>query len=287
MELALGTVQFGLPYGVAGRALAVPEDEVRQILHRAAALGIRLLDTAAAYGDIEARLLGLTGKRAFSVVSKLPAIPQDLTAHDAPDWVDAALQRTRERLGSSLVALMFHRAEDLMGDLGVQLWERCVAWARGFGCKLGVSCYSPLSLELVRERFPVEIAQLPGNALDQRLRAAPAPGFPSVEIHVRSAFLQGLLLLPEAEASRRVPRAAAALRRWHDWLRQEGLDALPAALSLVKSLPGVTHCVVGVDNLAQLESIAAAWHSVPARHVGELAVSDLDVIDPRRWPART
>jgi aryl-alcohol dehydrogenase-like predicted oxidoreductase len=184
------------------------------------------------------------------------------------------------------MALMFHRAEDLLGEMGPSLWERCSAWARRVGCKLGVSCYSPIELRLVGERFPVEIAQLPGNAFDQRLRADLPPSLSSIEIHVRSAFLQGLLLLSEAEASRRVPRAAGALRRWHQWLRMENLDAVPAALSLVKSFPHVTHCIVGVDCLSQLESVAAAWHAVPARTADALAVSDLDVIDPRRWPAR-
>jgi hypothetical protein len=104
---------------------------------------------------------------------------------------------------------------------------------------------------------------------------------------MRSAFLQGLLLLPEAEASRRVPRAAGAHKRWHEWLRMENLEAVSAALSLVKSFPHVTHCVVGVDCLSQLESVAEAWHAVPARTADALAETDLDIIDPRRWPART
>lgn len=286
MQLALGTVQFGLRYGVAGRATAVPADEVRHILARAAALGIRVLDTAAAYGDIEARLAGLMPPGGMQVVSKLPAMPEGLTARDAAAWVEAALQRTQERLGTSLAALMFHRAEDLLGGCAAVLWEHCAAWARRSGCKLGVSCYDPQTLNRVRERFPVTIAQLPGNALDQRLRSVPVADA-GIELHLRSAFLQGLLLMPEAEAARRVPQAAAALQRWHAWLRENTLDALPAALGLVKGLTGVSHCVVGVDDLAQLEAIAAAWQAAPVLRADTLAVADPDVIDPRRWPSRT
>lgn len=147
MQLALGTVQFGLRYGVAGRDTAVPVDEARAILARAASLGIRWLDTAAAYGDI---------------------------------------------------------------------------------------------------------AQLPGNALDQRLRTEPVSA-QGIEIHLRSVFLQGLLLMPEAAAAQRVPAAAGALARWHAWRRARSMEPLAAALGIVKALPGVSHCVVGVDNLAQLE----------------------------------
>lgn len=283
MELALGTAQFGSRYGIAGRAMPAPEVEVRLILARAAALGIRTLDTAAAYGDIEARLTGLMSNGTFKVVTKLPAIPSGLTPDEAAGWLDSALQRARERLGGSLYALMFHRAEDLLSDAAQILWERCAAWACIMGCKLGVSCYDPQTLNRVRERFPITIAQLPFNALDQRLNSEPIAQAHELEIHIRSVFLQGLLLMPEAEAVRRVPQAAIPLVRWHAWLREQGLDALSAALGLAKSLPGASCCVVGVDTLSQLEAIATAWQTAPALCTDELSVLDLDVIDPRRW----
>ena len=59
MKLALGTVQFGLAYGITGRGAVVPEQEVREILVAAADQGVSVLDTAVAYGDIEPRLAGL------------------------------------------------------------------------------------------------------------------------------------------------------------------------------------------------------------------------------------
>ena len=75
MELALGTVQFGLRYGIAGAAGPVPSDQVRAILERAVEFGVRTLDTAAAYGDVEQELAGLIGGLPLSVVSKLPPRP--------------------------------------------------------------------------------------------------------------------------------------------------------------------------------------------------------------------
>ena len=286
MQLALGTVQFGLRYGVAGHRVGpVPEAEVRSILARAAALGIRTLDTAAAYGDIEARLAGLADGLDFEVVSKLPPVPPELAFGDVAGWVDAAVQRAHSRLGPALHALMFHRAEDLLEARADALWAAAQRQAAARGFKLGVSCYDADTLARVRARHPVTIAQLPGNAIDQRLRHA-APISPDLELHLRSAFLQGLLLMPEAAAAQRVPRAAAALARWHAWCRDHALDALPAALGFVKGLPGVSHCVVGVDDLAQLEAIAAAWQGAPVLHADALDEPDLDVIDPRRWPAQ-
>lgn len=287
MELALGTVQFGLAYGVAGRGEAVPEAEARAILHRAHELGIRTLDTAAAYGDIEQRLSRLIDNFDFSVMSKIPAKPPDVEGQEAIDWARRALRSSMERLGKSLRGVMFHSADDLLGPDGESLWQACRTIAAPEGIALGVSCYEPQSLlEIIRRGMPIAIAQLPGNALDQRLRdaaarlAAPA----NVEIHLRSVFLQGLLLMPERQAAEKIPAASAALRRWHVWCNERGMAPLRAALAIAKGLPGVRYCVVGVDGVDQLEQIAAQWHGAPTLVAHELAEARREVIDPRCWP---
>lgn len=282
MKLALGTVQFGLPYGVAGRDAAVPEREATAILERAHAWGIRCLDTAAAYGDIEARLVRLVQDRDFRVISKLPALPAGSKPHEVESWVRDSIDRSRERLGNHLDALLFHRAEDLLDIHGDRLWAAASAHATKLGIKLGVSCYGAATLAQVRARYPVQLAQVPGNAFDQSIRTL-AGKFDDVEIHLRSAFLQGLLLMPEEAAARRVPPAAAALGHWHAWCRRHHIAPLNAALAIAKGLPGASHCVVGVDDLAQFEAIAVAWRDAAARDAPELAVDDERVVDPRCW----
>lgn len=285
MQLVLGTVQFGLRYGVAGRGTPVPEDEVREILARASAQGIRTLDTAAAYGDIEERLPRLAGSNFFDIVTKVPPLPAGLSRHAARAWIDQSLAQAKLRLGRNPHAVMFHRADDLLGASGPALWERCAAFAANEGVKVGVSCYDPATVERVLDRFPITIVQMPANALDQRIRELKDQRG-TLEMHVRSAFLQGLLLMPIAEAAQRVPKAAAALQRWHAWLDGQGLEPLNGALALVKGLPHATHCVVGVDDMRQLDAIVRAWQHAPALQAEELASVDLDTIDPRLWPAK-
>lgn len=281
MELVLGTVQFGLRYGIAGRDTAVPEGEVRGILACAAARGVRMLDTAAAYGDIEGRLVPLLPDGEWRIVTKLPALPAGLGRGDVAAWTDTALARVDARLGVRVHGVLLHRAEDLLEPHAEALWRCCAAWSAARGCKLGVSCYDTGTLEAVLARFPVTLAQMPGNALDQRLRMC-SP-FTGVEIHLRSVFLQGLLLLGEAEAKRRVPAAAAALARWHGWCRDNDLPPLTAALGIAKGFAGVSHCVIGVDNAAQMGAIAAAWSSAPILRAEVLHCADGAIVDPRLW----
>jgi aryl-alcohol dehydrogenase-like predicted oxidoreductase len=283
-QLALGTVQFGLPYGVAGRGEAVPEVEVRAILRRAQALGIRTLDTAAAYGDIEARLSDL-GSEAFDVVSKLAALPQDIETAAVADWVWTQAERSRARLGGRLVALMVHRDEDLTGALGAATWSSLRDWGRRHGIAVGASCYDPARMSRLAELNGFAVVQAPGNALDQRAADAGA-AVSNIEVHLRSVFLQGLLLMEPRAAKRAVPAATAALARWHAWCAAQALDARVAALSIVKSFEAVGTCVVGVDSLAQLEEIAAAWAEAAPLRAPELACGDAAVIDPRTWRAQ-
>ena len=284
MELVLGTVQFGLRYGAAGRGEPVPELEVRQILRRAAELGVRLLDTAAAYGDIEERLSRLIGDLPLRVVSKFPPLASGIQPTGLASWMEAQWRCRLERLGDRLAAVLFHRADDLLGPSADGLWSALEDWRgrSGSGVAIGASVYRVAELRALQARFPIDIVQAPGNALDQSLTSLPAQEAPA-SLHVRSAFLQGLLLMSERAASHRVPAAASALTRWHQWCQRHDLEPLEAALSFVKAIPGATHCVVGVDRLEQLESIAAAWDRARPVAAPELATEDADVIDPRIW----
>ncbi|HEY7639581.1 MAG TPA: aldo/keto reductase [Steroidobacteraceae bacterium] len=283
MELALGTVQFGLPYGIAGRDEPVPEAEARAILQIAHAGGIRLLDTAAAYGSIEERLPALCGGLQFRIVSKIPALPVSTDLAAVEKFVADAVRGARRRLGPSLSCMLFHRAADLLGPAAESAWRAARDAARPHDVQLGVSAYDPAEARAVQQRFGIDVVQVPANAFDQRLRQeGPLSG---VATHVRSVLLQGLLLMPVAEAAARVPAAAEPLARWHRWCDERGLGTLQAALALVKGMAAASHVVVGVDSAAQLETILDAWHASAPLTAPELACGNLDVIDPRRWNA--
>jgi hypothetical protein len=129
----------------------------------------------------------------------------------------------------------------------------------------------------------MSIAQLPGNALDQRIGTAFAGIQPTPALHLRSAFLQGLLLLPIEAAIRIAPAANAALQQWHHWVEAQKVTPLRGALSIVKAFKDVAACVVGIDNMAQLTELLNAWREVRAISASELACGDLRSIDPRLW----
>lgn len=281
-RLCLGTVQFGLAYGIAGRAEAIGDTEARTILEAAHAGGIRRLDTAPAYGDIEARLGALCAGLDFTIVSKIPALPADCKGEDTENFVTASLERSRERLGDKLCGLLFHESRDLEGAAGARAWDAAAQWCAHAGIALGTSTYGPEQLAVLRSEVAIAMCQMPGNAFDQRL-AAFAGRFDGIEITLRSIFLQGLLLMDRDTAAARLPAAAAALDRWHRWCAAQGLTPIAAAIAIAKSLPGADYCTVGVDGAAHLEQIVAAWADTAPLLAPDLGITNPAIIDPRQW----
>jgi aryl-alcohol dehydrogenase-like predicted oxidoreductase len=281
MQVALGTAQFGLAYGIAGRGAPMPEADARATLRLAYEAGIRVLDTAAVYGDSEERLGKLIDGLPFRVVSKIPGLG---SAVEPATFVAEAIERSRSRLGDALYGLLFHRAGDLTGDVGVVAWRAAARLGEAAGIKLGVSCYDPGELASIRERFPVSIAQLPGNAFDQRIAAeAKHDSLGRVELHMRSVFLQGLLLMSPEEVARRLPVATERIRAWRNWCAERQLSPLRAALAIAKATPNVDYIVIGVDGPEHLEEIMREWHDVRALAAPELTCVDSRIIDPRQW----
>lgn len=283
MELALGTVQFGLAYGIAGRGYAIPEQEARSILECAWTQGVCTLDTAAAYGDIEQRLGRLCEGLPFRIISKVPSIPSELDPGQAAQRAVTQAVQSRKRLGGNLAGIMLHRSEDLEGNRGQKVWQELSAWSQDEGVVLGVSCYSPKDYLSLRELYGITLTQLPGNAFDQRIANDIPQPLAGTEIHLRSAFLQGLLLMSLDQAKSKLPQTEQALKRWHEWCGEKGLSPLEGALSSVKSFSAVSQVVVGVDSKKHLEEIIQAWNRTHAADSAELANSSPEVIDPRQW----
>ena len=282
VELALGTAQFGSIYGIANSGKPILASDVRIILARAWQLGIRVLDTAPLYGNIEDQLVDLTADSPYSIVSKIPPVSCELSKNAIEDFVSESIVQTKARLGNRLSALLFHRASDLFDQQGMLAWSSAINALDNDTIQLGVSCYSPAELISLQKLYPLKAAQLPGNAFDQRLKMSVGID-KNIELYLRSAFLQGVLLLSTQKLVLKLPHANSLHAQWVAWCHERNMTPLQAALSLVKGIPDVRYCVVGVDSLFQLEEICEAWSLASPMDAPELASDDEGIIDPRRW----
>lgn len=282
-RLALGTVQFGLAYGIANQGGQVSRTDAAKILAVARSGGLDTLDTAIAYGDSEA-CLGVAGIAGWRIVSKLPTLPDDCP--DVAAWVTAHISASLARLGvDRLHGLLLHNPQQLLGPHGGALAIALrAARADGLVGRIGISIYAPDELAAVYPILPPDLVQAPLNLVDQRLvdsgwlhRLADD----GVEVHTRSSFLQGLLLMPQVPA--RFMRWPSLWARWQQWLDAHPGLAVAACLAYPLSLPQVERIVVGVDNPAQFAALLEAENTLFTDDLPDLRCEDERLINPSNW----
>ena len=284
-RIALGTVQFGMRYGIANQYGQVTNTEARKILEFAHAQGVETLDTATAYGESE-KVLGALGVAKWELISKLPTkVPDHL---DITQWVHNSVKDSLQRLGvTSLYGLLLHDSQQLLGNNGEELYRSLVALKdQQLVNKVGISIYSPDELDLVLDKYDVDIVQAPFNVFDQRLvRTGWLTRLHNlgIEVHTRSAFLQGLLLMDMGNRPEKFNKWSPRWQSWSEWLVAQGLSPLNACLGFVLSHSEIKRVVVGVDSLTHLQEIMAGALetsvNIPKRFISD----DLDLINPSRW----
>lgn len=261
-----------------------------RILRLAADSGIRVLDTAAGYGESEA-VLGRTlpMQHSFAIVTKTPPMRADEAGNEYVERVRKTFHQSLLRLGQKKVyAVLVHRAEDLLSAQGESLMEALLEFRQqGMADKVGVSVYNAAQIDAILARFPIELVQLPVSVLDQRLIAS---GHLSklrragIEVHARSAFLQGLLLMPAELIPVHFSPIKNHLAAYQAYLKEQGLTSLQAALGFVLGLPELDHVILGVNSAAQLQEILAVQMAqVDAQSMARFALTDPAVLDPSRW----
>ncbi|OGQ99679.1 MAG: aldo/keto reductase [Deltaproteobacteria bacterium RIFOXYD12_FULL_55_16] len=286
MRLALGTVQFGLDYGIANQEGQVTRSAAKAMLQLAAENGLDMLDTAIAYGESET-CLGEVGTQGFKLVTKLPAVPDNCA--DVSGWVKEQVAASLSRLGVDAVyGLLLHRPEQLLGTEGKTLYKTLQGLKEtGQVQMIGVSIYSPGELAALTPQFRFDLVQAPFNLLDRRLHVS---GWlqrlksEGVEIHARSAFLQGLLLMPQGLLPDKFSPWADLWSKWQDWLAHHTVSAVQACLMFPLSFPEIDRVVVGADSVNQLKQIITAATSVASVDFPDLHCEAENLINPARWP---
>lgn len=285
MKLALGTVQFGLNYGVANTTGRPSTEAIAALLRRALEVGMDTLDTAIAYGDSET-VLGSLGVQHWRVVSKLPAIPD--SCKDVGQWVRQQTQDSLRRLGiQRLHGLLLHRPEQLLQSWGPALYAALQSLkSEGLVTKVGVSVYVPTELGPLFENYTLDLVQAPLNILDRNLVDsgwAQRLKDKGVEVHTRSAFLQGLLLMPAHLRPEKFGRWSSIWQEWDRWLSATGLTPVQACLRYIHSLDVIDRVVIGVDSLAQLDEIVDAADGPLENLPSFEPLQDERLINPAGW----
>jgi aryl-alcohol dehydrogenase-like predicted oxidoreductase len=287
MKLGLGTVDFATALGK--HAFNTSREDIITLLEIAQRAGVKILDTALSAADSQLVLADcLPDKHAFNIVGRTPGFSRDFIMAQQADLLEESFETTLDQLGQSgLYALLIGYQEGLALPNGEKLFQRMRhLQAQQLIQKVGVSVSSPEEALLVQERWSPDIIQLPLNVLDQRAvvaRVLPTLKSHSTEIHVRDAFLQGVLMQPSV-LHPWFWRIRSLMFQYERFLIQEGLTPLEGALAFVSNMKEVDVVLVGAQSPGQLqELIAGSKYQINPAYFYSFACQNQLIINPKCW----
>jgi aryl-alcohol dehydrogenase-like predicted oxidoreductase len=279
-KLILGTVQFGLNYGI-NNALGKPEKEnVFQILSHAYESGIRYLDTAELYGnahDLIGEFHKIYPTKKFEIITKFP--------HEFESSLDEKINTYLKQLAvNHLHAILFHSFDSYVkhrSELNGKI-NKVV--------KIGVSVYTNAQMEEVINDANIDIIQLPFNLFDNfhhRGALLKKAKEKNKIIHTRSAFLQGLFFMKKDSPNKIRVKLEKELDVVSNISVKYSNPIGSIALNYCLQQPDIDGVLIGVDSLAQLkENILYAESNVSDEYLNEInkiKIEDIELLNPSLW----
>lgn len=295
MELCLGTVQFGMDYGIIGQKKPSTEYAVR-CLDYATQNGISAIDTAEAYGTAE-EIVGkflckktIAREKLFLSTKLLPNCLDDTHPKKYGKVIRDKLCNSLSLLHTDYVdAFLLHSPHYVFNP---QIMEALSNVKKeGLARKTGVSIYDPKEAFACYENKNVEFIQAPYSIFDQRMKergVLDSDKKQGVEIHTRSAFIQGLITLQEQQIPVFLQKARPIIQKVESICSETGISRVELAMAYVKREKAISHLVFGIDSLEQLkEDIYYFQRDVSEdllyRIQREFKGLDADIVMPSLW----
>ncbi len=259
-KLALGTVQFGLDYGIANSDGKPSQESVNEIIDYVSSQQLNCFDTAQVYGDSE-EVLGssLKHKRDVFLISKFTS---DAFKYDVSKNIENSLNNLNTQ---TLYALLLHDC-DLLYDWKQEYSVKIVSLISNKKIEyFGVSIYSSEDFEIALNNDSIKFIQIPFNLFDQR--ALSEDWFRKAKeknklLFIRSVFLQGLLLMKIENVPEKLEISKKYLRQLDSICKDLDMTRNELALSYVDSVAQDSLILFGCDNLSQAKQNIENYNSL-------------------------
>ena len=282
IKLVLGTVQFGLRYGINNQTGVSNDAELREIFSFAKQSGIEELDTAQGYGNSEERI-GNLSDNLFNIISKFKNLESPISFYKE-------LQNSLSKLKkNSLYGYLAHDADLLIEN--PSWWEGLEqAKEQGLVKKIGYSLYSINQLEsLLDKKMIPDIIQVPYNIFDRRFGSYLFElNSLGVEVHTRSVYLQGLFQMKSNQVPKYLAPLQTYLREVGEIANKNQLSIGQLCLGFAINNPLINKVVIGIDNLSQLkENVSIS--NIDNLSIGvmnelqSIEVKEKNLLNPANW----
>ena len=284
-KIILGSANFDQIYGI--KKNFIKKSEIKKLFDLALKNKIKTIDTSPLYNKSE-KIIGLLNNNRFKIISKIPKPPKNIKRENIKKWLKQNVMISLKNLKiKKFECLLLHNANSLLCKNGDEIYKGIRNMKiNGLTSKIGVSIYDFNVLDKILKKFKFNLIQAPFNILDQRLVEK---GWlkklkkRKIEVHARSIFLQGILLLKHNQLPKKLIKLSKKLVMWENWLKKNKFSSLQVCLSFVLNQRQLDGIVVGYNNTNQLNQILKLKQIKNNFSLPNLNIKDKKLIDPREW----
>ena len=278
-KIIIGVTQFGMNYGILNLDSTNKKKKLKQILNFSKKKGVKSLYTSKYYGDAN-KLLAKENLNYFKIYLKFKS--QDLLKKN----FSKELEKIKSELKKNDLILMLDGFENLKDRERVKIYNIILDLKKDKKIiRFGYSIYSFKNLKKICYKFRPNILQCPYNVIDRRLEKKKLLQFlkiNKIEIHVRSIFLQGLLILHYSKISKKFLKWKKIFKKFNDKIQYYKISNLDGCLNFIEKNKFIDKILLGVDNIDQLKEIFSFRYNVKIKFP-KIYVKDERLINPSKW----
>jgi len=282
MKLALGTVQFGINYGINNKN-GIPSDfDISEIFDLSIKNNIKYLDTSISYGNSEERISKLANNK-FNIITKSNNVK------NSEELSSSILTSLSSLKTESVYGFLFHNSDNLIDNH--DLWSTLVKFKNENKVnKIGYSIYDTNQIDYLLDKgFIPDIVQLPYSLLDRKFEKY----FMKLkklgtEIHVRSVFLQGLYFMNNKKLPEKLLPLKKYLESINSVCKDFNISIGELALNFVNENKFIDKIIIGVDSSTQLNQniqMIKKWDNKNDinKLINKIIVKEQDLLSPINW----
>lgn len=282
-KIVLGSANFSKGYGIK-RSKGISLIELNKIARELKKNYIETIDTALSYPGAEKKIASseLSSFKIYTKISK-----KDFKKKKNSKIINIFQKSLFNLKKKFFNGIYIHNSKDLKGRSGKIFYGKLEQLKKkNLTKKIGVSVYSPSELEKLLKRYNFDIVQIPLNILDRRflkrnfLKKLKDKG---IEIHIRSIFLQGILLQKNKKLPKFFKRWSQLFQKWEDWNLRNNQDKLKTCIDFVKDIKYVDKIVIGVSSFAQIKDLIYYFSKKNKNYPNQIFSNSKKLIDPRLW----
>ncbi len=283
-KFIIGSANFGNKYGIKNKEKNVSFNNAKKILLLANQNKIKNIDTAIGYG-ISQNYIGKLNSKKYKISTKLRKIPHNVKNLEL--WFKKNINDSLKTLNIKKIDTLFlHNPKDLLSKNGGNLYQLIKSLKnKKIINKFGLSLYNINEIYKYTSKYKIDVVQVPFNIIDRRLLKNNAINYlknKKIEIHIRSIFLQGLLLMKNKDRPKKFMKWKSIWKNYEIWLKKSKFNKVEACLGYALSFPQFDKIIIGCDNANQLSKILKFRKSIinPPK---KLSTNDKTLLNPFNW----